>query len=96
MTDVPRGSKLHNFSLKVQSLKQEMRAKVLKVATQQIMSTRVEMMLEYHQGEWSTWDIAETVHIYNDSYLGDAFSFENPSGDDAEMKSSKDDTQNDE
>lgn len=56
-----------------------MRDEAHKMATQQIMRTCVVMMPEYHQGEWSTWDVAEIVRIYNDSYPEDTFSFEIPS-----------------
>lgn len=37
------------------------------------MKARVETMLEYHRGEWSAWDVAKTVRIYNDTYPDDAF-----------------------
>lgn len=66
-----------------------MHDEALKMATQQIMRTRVEMMLEYHRGEQSSWDIAETVKIYNVAYPDDAFSVNGLGGNDVEAKSPK-------
>lgn len=37
------------------------------------MRIRVEIMLEYKRGEWKSWDIVETIIIYNAKYPDDAF-----------------------
>ncbi|KAL8099549.1 hypothetical protein AgCh_031985 [Apium graveolens] len=58
-------NKLKNFASKVQySLAKDMREEADKVVHQQIMRTRVDMMLGYHNDEWSSWKFAETVSIY--------------------------------
>lgn len=64
------------FAIKVQSMESGMRDEAAKIATQQIMQTRVEMMLEYSQGKWKAWDIDETIRIYNELYPEDAFTLE--------------------
>ena len=64
------------FATKVQGLEEKMEDEGRKVATQQIMRTRVEMMLEYQRGEWAAWDIEDTVRIYNEAYPNDAFSID--------------------
>lgn len=56
-------SGLDDFALKFQSLESDMKKEAEKVVHQQIMRTRVDMMLEYHRGEWRSWDVAETVRI---------------------------------
>lgn len=70
------------FATKVQSMESGMRDEAAKDATQQIMRTRVEMMLEYGRGEWKTWDVNETIRIYNEQYLEDAFPLETAVRDD--------------
>lgn len=42
---------LDDFSLKVQSLENDMKKEDKRVVHQQIMRTRVDMMLEYHRGD---------------------------------------------
>lgn len=64
------------FVIKVQSMEAGMREEAAKVTTQQIMRTRVEIMLEYGRGEWKNWDVGETIHIYNEQYPKDAFPLE--------------------
>lgn len=64
---------LDDFASKVQSLEDDMKREGEKVVHQQIMRTRVDMMMEYHRGEWSSLDVAETVKIYNDAFPDDAF-----------------------
>lgn len=73
-TDVQK--EFDEFAMKVQSMETGMREEAAKVATQQIMRTRVEMMLEYKRGEWKAWDIDETIRIYNEQYPEDAFPLE--------------------
>ncbi|KAL8149480.1 hypothetical protein AgCh_006475 [Apium graveolens] len=48
-------------------------------------------------GEWRSWDIAETVKIYNESFPDDAFSMDGFGGNDDgdEAKSSRDDVPED-
>lgn len=58
--------------------------------------TCVNMMLEYHRREWSSWDVAETVKIYNEAYHDDAFPLDELTGDDVEMKSPRGGAQDDE
>lgn len=70
------------FATKVQSMEIGMREEAAKVATQQIMRTQVEMMLEYVRGEWKAWDVNETIRIYNDQYPEDAFPLEAATMDD--------------
>lgn len=48
------------------------------------MRTRVEMMLEYHRGEWKSWDRADNVRFYNEAYPDNAFPLDGLSGDDDE------------
>lgn len=62
-----------DFADKVQALEQRLQEEAHKAATQQIMRTRAEMMLEYQRGEWNLWDVSETVKIYNETYPDDAF-----------------------
>ncbi|KAK1389593.1 hypothetical protein POM88_017771 [Heracleum sosnowskyi] len=69
------------FATKVQSLELKMQEEARQMATQQIMRTRVEMMLEYQRGEWKSWDIPEMVKIYNETYPEDAFVLEGRDGD---------------
>lgn len=64
------------FAIKVQSMEIGMREEATRVATQQIMRTRVEMMLEYGRGEWKAWDVNETIRIYNEQHPEDAFPLE--------------------
>ncbi|XP_074365030.1 uncharacterized protein LOC141706094 [Apium graveolens] len=81
-----------DFSNKVQSMEQDMCSEAEKVVYQQIMRTRVDMMLEYHRGEWNSWDVLETVKIYNEAFPDDAFPLDefNSPDDDTGMKSPKD------
>lgn len=51
------------------------------------MRTRVDMMLEYHRGEWSSWDVLETVRIYNKEYPDDAFPLDGLDPSNEEVKS---------
>ncbi|XP_074364904.1 uncharacterized protein LOC141705945 [Apium graveolens] len=67
---------LDDFASKVQFLKSEMRDEATKVVTQQSMRTRVEMIFKYSRGEWKSWDVADTLKIYNYSYPDDAFQVE--------------------
>ncbi|XP_074381688.1 uncharacterized protein LOC141723716 [Apium graveolens] len=81
------------FVAKVQSLEKEMKDEAVKLVTQHVMCTRVEMMLEYSEGEWKNWDVDETMKIYNDTYLDDIFRIPSPNGEDNEEggdKSAKD------
>lgn len=64
---------LDDFALKVQSLEGDMKREAERVVHQQIMRTRVDMMLEYHRGDWHSWDVADTVRIYNEAFPNDAF-----------------------
>lgn len=75
-------NELDEFAVKVQSMESGMREEAAKIATQQIMRTRVEMMLEYSRGEWKAWDVNETIHIYNEQYPEDAFPLEIDATDD--------------
>lgn len=54
---------LDDFALKVQSLEIDMKKEAEKVVHQQIMRTRVVMMLEYHRGEWRSWDVIDTKDL---------------------------------
>lgn len=53
------------------------------------------MMLEYHRGDWSSWDMSETVRVYNKAYLDNAFPLDGLGGNDACVKSPKGSAQND-
>lgn len=64
------------FVMKVQSLEAGMRDEANKIATQQIMRTCVEMMLEYNRGEGKAWDVNETIRIYNELYPQNTFPIE--------------------
>ena len=83
-----------DFADKVQALEQRLQGEAHKAATQQIMRTRAEMMLEYQRGEWNLWDVSETVKIYNDQYPDDAFpmdAFNEENDDDTIKGASQDD-----
>ena len=86
---------LEDFVAKVQGLEGDMRAEAEKGVHQQIMRTRVDMMLEYQRGEWSSWDVAETVRIYNEAFPDDAFPLNDVEVNDAEAKSPRGSAQND-
>lgn len=79
-----------DFANKVQSLESNMRDETAKVATQQIMRTRLEMMLEYSRGEWQAWDVNDTIRIYNEAYPDDAFPMFAPNEVENEARSPKD------
>lgn len=81
---------LDEFDVKVQSMEAGMRDEATKLATQQIIRTHVEMMLEHNRGEWRAWDIDETIRIYNEQYPDDAFPLEAATGNDG-VDSPKDD-----
>ncbi|KAL8154671.1 hypothetical protein AgCh_000139 [Apium graveolens] len=66
-------NELEEFASKVQSLEKDMRDEAEKVVNQQIMRTRFDTMIEYYRGEWKTWDVLETVKIYNKEFPDDAF-----------------------
>lgn len=88
--------KLDDFALKVQGIEQKVVDEAHKTVYETIMKTRVEIMLEYHRGERSTWDVAETVRIYNDTYHDDAFPVYGLDGDDIGQDSPKDNAPGDE
>ncbi|XP_074368348.1 uncharacterized protein LOC141708563 isoform X2 [Apium graveolens] len=67
---------LDDFVVKVQYLESEMREVTNKAAKQQIMRTRVEMMLEYSCGEWESWDVCDTLKTYNELFPNDAFALD--------------------
>lgn len=81
---------LDDLSLKVQGMEQKVAEEANKIVTQAIMKTRVEMMLEYHRGEWSTWDVAETNRIYSETCPDDAFLVDCLDDDDVVQESPKD------
>ncbi|KAL8126219.1 hypothetical protein AgCh_013493 [Apium graveolens] len=90
---------LKDFATKVQSLEKDMYEEAEKVVHQQIMRTRVDMMLEYHRGEWSSLYVLETVKIYSEAFSDDAFpldEFNSPGDGDTEIKSLKDNNPDDE
>lgn len=89
-------SELDDFSSKFQYLEHDMRNEAQKVVYQQIIRTRLDMMLEYHRVEWSSWDEAEMVGIYNEAYPDDAFPLDDLYENDAEMNSPKGSAQDDE
>lgn len=64
---------LDDFVAKVQSLEKKTREDAQKMITQHSMCARVEAMLEYFKGEHATWDMNETIRIYNEAYPTDAF-----------------------
>ncbi|XP_074351915.1 uncharacterized protein LOC141691070 [Apium graveolens] len=76
------------FTTKVQFLESEMRDEAAKLVTQQSMHTLVDMMLEYSCGGWKSWNVVDTMKIYNDFYPEDAFQVEIPV--DQKLKSPKD------
>lgn len=78
------------FANKVQSLEQSMCDEAHKVATQHVMRTRVEMILEFHHGESKSWDITDTFRFYNEAYPEDAFPLDRPSGNDDKPPSPED------
>lgn len=82
---------LDDFALKVQSLEQKMHEEAQKIITQHAIRTRVEMMLEYQRGEWSSWDVDETIRIYNEAYPNDAFSLFIPQSNKDGAKNAEDD-----
>lgn len=86
---------LDDFAAKVQSLENDMRKEAEKAVHQQIMRTRVDLMLEYERGEWSSWDVTETVRIYNKAFPDDAFPLDGLDDHDAEVKSPKGSSHND-
>lgn len=62
-----------------------------KIVTQAVVKTKVEMILEYYRGERSTWDVTETVRIYNEAYSEDAYPLNGLDGGDSGHESPKDD-----
>lgn len=58
-----------------------------RVVHQQIMRTRVDMMLEYHRGDRRSQDVLETVLIYNEAYPDDAFPLDGLDPNNVEAKS---------
>lgn len=86
---------LDYFAMKVHGMEQKVAEETNKTITQATMKARVETMLEYHRGEWSTWDVAEKVYIYNDTYPDDAFQMDDLGGDDVGHGLPKDDAPGD-
>lgn len=64
---------LKEFVKKVQSLEEKMTEEAQEAITHHAMRTRVEVMQEYFRGEHVSWDLNETMRIYNEAYPGDAF-----------------------
>ena len=64
---------LDEFVEKVKKMEVTMHDEAQKLITQQTMRTRVEVMMEHFRGEHASWDMGETVRIYNEAYPGDAF-----------------------
>ena len=68
---------LNAFAAEVQESKDNLVEESRKVATQDVMRSRVETMLEFHRGEWDLEDVDEAIKIFNETYLEDAI---NPNG----------------
>lgn len=66
-------SEFDEFANRVKNLEATMHDEAQKLVTQQIMKARVETMMEFLRGEWSSSDVADTVKIYNEAYPDDAF-----------------------
>lgn len=64
---------LDEFVEKVKKMEVVMHDEAQKVITQHTMRTRVEVMMEHFRGEHASWDLGETVRIYNEAYPDDAF-----------------------
>lgn len=68
---------------------QEMEKKVTEDANraiqQGVMKARVEMMLEYHNDDWASWDLEESIRIYNEAYPEDVFPVDDVNMDEVEL-----------
>ncbi|XP_074365267.1 uncharacterized protein LOC141706399 [Apium graveolens] len=82
--------KFDEFSAKVQPLEARMNEEAQKAITQHAMRARVEMMMEYQRGGWTSWDMNETVRIYNEAYPKDVFPLFIAHGNNVEPVSTKD------
>lgn len=80
---------LDEFALKFQSLEKKMHEEAQKAITQHVMRNRIEMMLEYQRGEWTSWDVNKIVRIYNEAYPNDALPIYIPHGDEDKPKTAK-------
>lgn len=72
---------LDDFTVKVKATEEKMHEEAQKLITQHAMRARVETMMEYFKGEHLSWDMNETVRIYNEAYPDDAFPLHVPGGD---------------
>ena len=75
---------LDEFTVKVKATEEKMHDEAQKLITQHAMRARVETMMEYFKGEHVSWDMNETVRIYNEAYPGDAFPLHVPRNNDVE------------
>lgn len=64
---------LDDFTVKVKATEEKMHDEAQKLTTQHAMRARVETMMEYFRGKHVSWDMNETVRIYNEAYPDDAF-----------------------
>lgn len=61
------------FTDKIQDMEKKVTDAANKAIQQGVMKARVEMMLEYQNDDWASWDIDESIRIYNEAYPEDAF-----------------------
>lgn len=55
----------------------------------------MDMMLEYHRGEWSSWNVAKTVKIYNEAFPDGALPLDGLEEQGVEVKSPRGSAHND-